>query len=225
MQKPEKLRTKIKHCEITDKIHEIFTIEKKEYLEFSPHYIPEGKLPSDFNIGLIVGSSGSGKSILLKEFMDTSDEITWDDRAIASHFLSYKEAETRLLAAGLNSIPQWLLPYDKLSNGQKYRSDVARLIQDNIVFDEWTSVIDRNTAKSLSTSIQKYIRKEDLRGVIFACPHHDIIDYLRADWIYFTDTMTLEINGDFYNQEVIYFDEEFIKINTKTKQHFMEIKL
>ncbi len=218
----EELKTKIHHCEITDKIREVFTIERKEYHIFKPHSISKDLIPSEFNIGLIIGSSGSGKSILLDEF-GYPNYYTWSTKAIASHFLDYEDAEKRLLGAGLNSIPMWLAPYNILSTGQKYRADLAKSLKSGVVFDEFTSVIDRNTAKSLSNSIQKFIRKEQITEVVFASVHRDVIDYLKPDWIYDTDTRKLTINSDIYqDQEEHYLDKKYLKKDQEKKIHFME---
>ncbi len=218
------LKTKIEHCSITDEIHKIFTLEKQEYFMFKEHKIPDNLLPDNFSIGLIVGSSGSGKSLLLKKFGDYV-QPKWKQKAIASHFKDFKDCEDRLMGAGLNSIPTWLAPYNILSNGQKYRADVARNLDDGSVFDEFTSVIDRNTAKSLSNSIQKYIRNKNLKSIVFACPHHDIEEYLKPDWVYDTDTKKLTVNAEFYKElnETEYLDKKYIKIDNQKKVHFMEI--
>lgn len=217
------LKTKIHHCHITDKVRETFTIAKKEFHTFDTHEIAQELIPADFNIGLIVGSSGSGKSLLLDDF-GTANYPIWDKRAIASHFKSYEDAEKRLLGCGLNSIPMWLTPYGILSTGQKYRADTAKMLNHNAVFDEFTSVIDRNTAIALSNSIQKYIRKEQLQGVVFASVHRDIIEYLKPDWMYDTDTRKLTINADTYKElnETEYLDKRYIKIDDNKKVHFME---
>ncbi len=216
----ETLKTKIHHCPITDKIHEVFTIQKKNFHEFKKHKINKELIPENFNIGAIVGSSGSGKSLLLKEF-GFANHYTWSGKAIASHFKDYQDAEKRLLGAGLNSIPMWLAPYNILSTGQKYRADLAKNIQDNVVFDEFTSVIDRNTAKSVSNSISKFIRDENIIGVVFASVHKDILEYLKPDWAYDTDTRILTIS-DTYEEQDIYLDKKFIKKDNKQKPHFME---
>lgn len=221
------LKTKIHHCDITDKIREVFTIEKKDFHIFQTHQIEEELIPDNFNIGLIVGSSGSGKSLLLDKF-GHANYFTWSGKAIASHFLDYKDAEKRLLGAGLNSIPMWLTPYSILSTGQKYRADLAKSLKSGVTFDEFTSVIDRNTAKSLSNSVQKFIRKEDMNGIVFASVHKDIIEYLKPDWVYDTDTRKLIVNSDIFedqgNQEH-YLDKKFIKIDNQKKPHFLSFEV
>ena len=99
----------------------------------------------------------------------------------------------RLGAVGLNSIPAWLQSYNTLSNGQKFRADMARRLKDNAVIDEFTSVVNRECAISCSNSIQKYIRNKKLKNIVFCSCHYDIIEYLQPDWIYNTDTKELSV--------------------------------
>ena len=81
--------------------------------------VPNFNMPENFQIGLIVGASGSGKSSILKT-IGTPKEVTWNpDKAVCSHFGSAKEAQDKLGAVGLNSVPSWLKPYHVLSMGEK----------------------------------------------------------------------------------------------------------
>ena len=59
------------------------------------------------------------------------------------------------------------------------------------VFDEYTSVVDREVAKIGSFAIQKAIRKTNKKFIAVTC-HFDIIDWLLPDWIFYTDTMTFQ---------------------------------
>ena len=156
-----------------------FTIES---ISFNKHNKPSVQ---PFNIGYIVGSSGSGKSVLLKEY-NREEKYVWAG-PVCSNFRNYTEAKNRLLGAGLSSIPAWLKPYEHLSTGQKYRADLAIKTKNDVVFDEFTSVLDRNTAKGLASSIEKFIRSNNITGVVFAGPHRDIIQYLKPDWVFDTD--------------------------------------
>jgi ABC-type transport system involved in cytochrome bd biosynthesis fused ATPase/permease subunit len=212
------LKVKIEKDHIVEKVCENYTYEFQEYIEFQKHKLDINLLPQGYNIGLIVGSSGSGKSLLLNDISKLNlSEIIWDNnKAVCSHFNSYESAEERLMGAGLNSIPSWLKPYRTLSNGQQYRCNLARLIGDNVGIDEFTSVIDRGTALGLSNSIQRLIRSKDYKNVIFASVHKDIIPYLQPDWIYNTDDKTLTMNSEIWDLECME------KMEFKKKIPFME---
>jgi len=145
-------------------------------------------LPDTWNIGLIYGSSGAGKTTILKEFGNLTAH-TWDNSIpMISNFKSCspQEASEVLCSVGFGTVPAWIRPYSALSNGEKFRADLARSIISNdeiILVDEFTSVVDRNVAKSACNSVQKYIRKNNKKIVLASC-HSDIIDWLQPDWVY-----------------------------------------
>ncbi len=171
---------------LTEELVRPFDYETDGTESFFPYLIPED-LPKDFNLGVIVGASGTGKSTLLKSFGESVVPI-WDhDRSIASHFNDPVDANERLSAAGLMSVPEWVKPYNVLSNGQKFRADLALSLKDGAVIDEYTSVVDRNVAKAASTSMSKYIRRNDIKRVVLATVHRDILEFLEPDWIIDTD--------------------------------------
>lgn len=173
--------------EFTDTVSKSFDYTFEGKSKFHPYNKPT-KIPKEFNIGLIVGSSGSGKSTLLKEFGEEED-IEWDDDlGIISHYENPDDGVDKLSSVGLNSIPSWVRPYRVLSTGEKFRADLSRRIKDNAVIDEFTSVVDRTVAKATSTSISKYIKKNDIKNVVFATCHYDIIEWLEPDWIFDANT-------------------------------------
>lgn len=157
--------------------------------------LPLISIPDDYSIGLIVGPSGSGKSSLLAEIGEIKNPY-WDDRkSVCSHFHNEIEAKEKLGAAGLNSIPAMVLPFSKLSNGQQFRANIARLLNSNAVIDEFTSVVDRQVAKSCSWAVQRYIREKNIKNVVFASCHYDIIEWLNPDWVFDTETKSMSSRG------------------------------
>lgn len=186
--------------ETTDEISKIFDFNFDGTITET---IPIPIFPTDFQIGLIVGSSGSGKSTLLKRCFGEEENVEWDNsKCIASNFETFDEASSLFGAVGLNSIPTWCKPYRVLSNGEKFRADVARRLKDGSVIDEFTSVVNREVAKSCSCSISKYIRKAGLKHVVFASCHDDIIPYLEPDWVYDTDEHAFH-NGKYLRQPLV----------------------
>jgi len=186
--------TKVKTCyvetdEFTKYIAKAFDYEFTGTSEFEIPTFPSKEELGDFNIGLIYGSSGSGKSTLLGD----TETIEWTEGiSIASHFETPEKAVDVLTSCGLNSIPTLCKPYHVLSNGEKFRADMARAIKPNAKIDEFTSVVNRDVAKSASLSISKYIRRNNINNVIFASCHEDIIEWLQPDWVYNLDTMELK---------------------------------
>jgi ABC-type lipoprotein export system ATPase subunit len=141
-----------------------------------------------WNIGLIVGPSGSGKTITLNELFGGSKELLWNSRSVIDDFpgeLSMESISRVCQSVGFNTIPAWLRPFNVLSNGERFRCEVARRLLSNdnpIVIDEFTSVVDRQVAQFACHSIQKYVRETDKHLVAASC-HYDIIDWLQPDWI------------------------------------------
>lgn len=186
----EPLTSVVELDEFTASVNKNFDFDFGGTNTFYPYKKPNN-VPTDFSIGIIVGASGTGKTTLMHEFGE-EEVIEWDkNKAIISHFNSVEEGTDKLTAVGLNSIPSWTKPYHVLSNGEKFRADLARRLKDGAVIDEFTSVVDRNVAKATSTSISKYIKKKGLKNVVFVTCHSDIVDWLLPDWIVDTNDGTM----------------------------------
>ena len=157
-----------------------FTGESKFY----PYELPSQIKDMNFNILAIVGASGSGKSTMLEEFGDkySFNNNEYDSsKAIVSNFENPTDASYKLSAVGLNSMPVWCRPRRVLSVGEGFRADLALNLKEYSIFDEFTSTIDRNVAKSTCNGIQKYIRKHNLTNMVFCSCHKDFIPYLKPD--------------------------------------------
>ena len=57
-----------------------------------------------------------------------------------------------------------------------------------IVFDEFTSVVDREIAKVSTFDIGKAVRRSAKKFIAVTC-HYDVVDWLDPDWVFCTDTM------------------------------------
>jgi ABC-type thiamine transport system ATPase subunit len=158
------------------------------------------KLPAKFKLGVIVGSSGSGKSTILKSF-GIEEQPTWEqNKSIISHFENPDDGINKLGSVGLNSVPSWYKPYQVLSNGEKFRADLARKLKSNTVIDEFTSVVDRTVAKAASVSLSRHITSNNLENIVIATCHSDILDWLEPDWVLNTDTGEL-LHGFFLSDQ------------------------
>jgi len=68
------------------------------------------------------------------------------------------EITKALCSVGFASPPDWLKSYECLSQGEKMRVDISRALcldKSVIVFDEFTSVVDRKIAKVSAFAISK----------------------------------------------------------------------
>jgi ABC-type ATPase with predicted acetyltransferase domain len=190
------LQVEVTPDEFTKRISEAFDYKFTGTSTFTlPNF---SKSDNQFNLGIIVGASGSGKSQILKNFYNYKEPVVnWEnDKAIVSHFDNPDIALKKLFAVGLSSVPTLCKPYHVLSNGEQYRARVARLLDNNAIFDEYTSVVNRETAKSLSVAISKYIRAEDIKNVVLATCHKDIIEWLEPDWVFDCDGNYHYINSN-----------------------------
>jgi len=167
--------------ELTQDLIRPFDYQSDGVSRFYPFVVPN--IPDNFDIGVIVGASGTGKSTLLSNFGKPL-HFAWDNnRSIASHFDNPLDANERLSAAGLMSVPEWVKPYRSLSTGQRFRADLAISLRDGAVIDEYTSVVDRNVAKAASTSMAKYVRRNSIKRIVIATVHRDILEFLEPDWV------------------------------------------
>lgn len=148
-----------------------------------------------WSVGAIVGASGRGKSTLARalwpdEYVPGSYD--WSADCLLDDFpddLSPDQIVAALTSVGFSSPPAWLRPYRVLSNGQKHRADLARALTsggDLVVMDEFTSVVDRTVAKSMSAAVAKYVRRVGRQFVAVTC-HRDVLEWLEVDWFYDQD--------------------------------------
>jgi len=70
------------------------------------------------------------------------------------------------------------------------RVDLARALleKDFVVFDEFTSVVDRQVAQTTSLAVNKAVRKMGKKFIAVSC-HYDIVDWLEPDWVFDTNSM------------------------------------
>jgi energy-coupling factor transporter ATP-binding protein EcfA2/GNAT superfamily N-acetyltransferase len=184
------LKNKIINDKYTNYVYEAFDIQDNQETKVSiPMNMRECKT-FDWNIGVIYGGSGAGKTTILKQ-MGEIKQVEFDgQKPLISNFdwLEPEEATFLLTAMGLSSVPTWLRPFHTLSNGEQYRASLAYLVgkaKDNevILVDEYTSVVDRDVAKAMSFALQKYIRKYNKKIILASC-HFDIMEWLLPDWTY-----------------------------------------
>ncbi|MEN6459179.1 MAG: GNAT family N-acetyltransferase [Thermoguttaceae bacterium] len=168
--------------------------------------------PRAWKLGLVVGPSGSGKSTMARAMF--GDRVcrpsAWpDDRAVIDGFgpRPVKEVTRLLTAVGFSSPPSWVKPYHVLSTGEQFRCDLARALATDrgetesendelldagaaaekpplVVFDEFTSVVDRNVARVVSAAVAQGIRAGRIaRRLVAVTCHYDVTEWLAPDWV------------------------------------------
>ena len=160
------------------------------------HFVGKIEMPDTWQLGLIVGNSGTGKTTIARELWgdDAKCELSWTDAAVIDNMpqnVSVEDIERMFYSVGFGSVPCWLKPYHVLSNGEKMRVTLARLLleRDFVVFDEFTSVVDRRVAETMCLSLHKALKHNPGKKVVLVSCHKDIIPWLEPDWTFSTDDM------------------------------------
>lgn len=141
-----------------------------------------------WNVGLVVGPSGSGKTTVMRHVWGDPPELAWGAASViddVAEGIGVDRIAETFGSVGFNTIPAWMRPYRVLSNGERFRVDIARRLlelPDPVIVDEFTSVVDRQVAKVASHAIQKHVRKRGRQFVAVGC-HYDVIDWLQPDWV------------------------------------------
>ena len=177
--------------------------------ESGANFSLDAELPiegSDWSIGVVVGPSGSGKTSMGRQVFGTEAiyEPDWPaDRPIVDAIAAdgdFNAVTAALATVGLGDVPAWLRPYSVLSNGEKFRATLARLVAEapqQAVVDEFTSVVDRQIARIGALAFSKAWRRTGGQVVLLSC-HYDILDWLLPDWVY--DTATAKFHGRWLQQ-------------------------
>lgn len=157
---------------------------------------------NDWKVGVIVGPSGSGKTSIGRQIWPdvgiyNGDEGWADDKPIIEDIApdgDFDAVTGALSAVGLGDVPAWLRPYKALSNGERFRAGLARVIaegRDRVIIDEFTSVVDRQIAKIGASAFSKSWKRGGGRAILLSC-HYDILDWLEPDWVFDTRTKILD---------------------------------
>lgn len=164
------------------------------------------------DIVYITGDSGSGKSVLLKAL---EKDIRQDMRLSSINIVDIKpepnkplietvgktleEALELLSRVGLNDAFLFLRTYEQLSDGQKYRYKIAKMIESQAQFwimDEFAATLDRDTAKIVAYNLQKLARQQG-KAVLAATTHKDLSEDLNPS-VYIYKKFGKEIDIRYY---------------------------
>lgn len=178
------------HVDRTDRVLEIaeafgLGLDDKTFVVFQnqPIEIEQG------DVVYITGQSGSGKSLALRELkaqmkaaglaVADIDEVPLDEtRPLIDQIgKTTAEALTLLSVAGLNDAYLFVRKPQELSDGQRYRFKLAKIIESGAkvwVADEFLAVLDRTTAKVIAFNLQKVARKTGATLMV-ATTHTDMV--------------------------------------------------
>jgi len=168
------------------------------------------------DIVLITGDSGSGKSVLLRVLQDdiqdnpalggvvniASIEVDPGKPLIETVGKTVEEGLELLSRVGLNDAFLFVRRFKELSDGQKYRYRIAKMIESGAqwwVMDEFCACLDRETAKIVAFNVQKLARQTG-KGVLAATTHMDLFDDLVPS-VHVHKHYGKEITVDYYINE------------------------
>jgi ABC-type lipoprotein export system ATPase subunit/GNAT superfamily N-acetyltransferase len=174
----------------------------------------------ELNIGpkdivYITGDSGSGKSVLLKAL---EKDIRLDMGLTCINIADIKprkglplietvgrsleEGLELLSKVGLNDAFLFLRSYEQLSDGQKYRYKIAKMMESKAQFwimDEFAATLDRDTAKIVAYNLQKLARQQG-KAVLAATTHTDLLGDLNPS-VHIHKRFGKEITVNYYPNE------------------------
>jgi ABC-type ATPase with predicted acetyltransferase domain len=150
---------------------------------------------NDTDLIYVSGDSGSGKSCFLRLFCDEQRQRgrkvidfqtispSPEDILINSVGSDLDDATRCLSVAGLNEAFIMLRKFKELSEGQKYRYKLAKMVEadaDVYIIDEFGATLDREMAKVLAYAFQKWARRTE-KQIVVASTHHDLVADFNPD--------------------------------------------
>ncbi|OYV36825.1 MAG: ABC transporter [Rhodospirillales bacterium 20-64-7] len=158
-------------------------LDDKEFVVFDnqPIDIEQG------DVVYITGQSGSGKSTVLRELAKQMEELGVADldgvpldstKSLIDQIGHNTDEGIRLMGiAGINDAYLWCRKPQELSDGQRYRFRLAKIIESGAkvwTADEFLAVLDRDTAKVIAFNMQKIARKIGAT-LLVATTHNDMV--------------------------------------------------
>lgn len=143
------------------------------------------------DIVYITGQSGAGKSTVLRELsaqlagdghsVADIDKVELLDKPLIDQIgKDVQDALNLLSIAGLNDAYLFIRKPAELSDGQRYRFRLAKIIESGAkvwMADEFLAVLDRTAAKVIAFNMQKVARKCGAT-LLVATTHSDMVDDL-----------------------------------------------
>ena len=182
----KKFHTKVERSDRVLEIAESFGLglDDKEFVVFDNKDVEINQ----GDVVYITGQSGSGKSVALRELsrlmseeglrVSDIDKVELLDKPLTDQIGKDVNDGNRLMGmAGINDAFLWLRKPSELSDGQRYRFRLAKLIESGAqvwVADEFLAVLDRTTALILAFNMQKIARAVGATLMV-ATTHTDMV--------------------------------------------------
>lgn len=164
----------------------------------------------------ITGQSGSGKSVILRELaaqmakhlsVKTIDDVVLDhDKTLIDQIgKTTTEGLGLMNVAGLNDAYLFIRKPSELSDGQRYRLRIAKLVESGAqvwVADEFGAVLDRTTAMCISNSLQRAARNAGAT-LLVATTHSDLHSSSKPDITItklYKERVAVEVHGESENE-------------------------
>eukprot|EP00928_Gymnodinium_smaydae_P087384 TRINITY_DN71655_c0_g1_i1.p1 TRINITY_DN71655_c0_g1~~TRINITY_DN71655_c0_g1_i1.p1 ORF type:complete len:807 (-),score=94.07 TRINITY_DN71655_c0_g1_i1:122-2299(-) len=210
--KPLKVSCTVVPDEVTDKVSNAFEFEFNGTSTSTIFSLTDSALAAppfaSFTLGAIVGPSGTGKTSLLRQLGATQSAggklQPWSrTKAVCSQLgVATPEDAAALLRAVDLPVHVALRPFQVLSASERDRAEVARTLQASLndvehqgilCLDEFTSLLDRESAKRTCLGVAAFLRRvfpasccAARRGIVIATIHEDVLQWLGPDWIVHT---------------------------------------
>ena len=146
---------------------------------------------------MIVGPSGSGKTSIGRGIFGEPALLPGaglarrqTDRRCDRTGRDFNAVTAALAAVGLGDVPAWLRPYRVLSNGEKFRANLARIIADAPARRGGRRVHQRGRPADRQVrrpGFPEGVAPDTGRRSCSRC-HYDILDWVEPDWIFDTAT-------------------------------------
>ncbi len=172
--------------------------------ESGANFALDAELPieeDDWRIGIIVGPSGGGNSLLGRLVFGDEHvyrEPEWpEDAPIIDAIAPGKDSNdvtAALAAVGLGDVPAWLPPYPVLSNGEgsarcsAASSPMPPSAWSSTSSPRWSTARSRSSALSPS---RKAWRRTNGKAVLLT-PHFDVLEWVEPDWTFDSATGTFD---------------------------------
>ena len=176
--------------------------------------------PKGWRLGLIVGSTATGKTTALADLQraglvgrvlerggELDENFSTPKTALisavarsavcacgADEAARVQLAIDRLSSVGLSELPAWLRPYSVLSTAQRARAALAATLESRVAVDDFAACVDERVACVAAHGVARLVARLEMEGVVLACTQPAVVPYASPDWVYFPETRTLRLN-------------------------------